>query len=484
MFVPSSVVKYCGLLLSLVWTLSLSAQDGQVFAERDNIGTARYVGMAGAMTAVGADPSAVLDNPAGLGLYRRFELLATFSENMDFVAQSGQETYKRYRFTVPQLSAVFAFGAPERSRGLVYSNLMFSYQRIKNFHRTSFSSLPQQAYSLSNVVADKTQGLHFLDLCADGRWDDENIGWLSCLGFDAYMIDTTANGATEWKSTLSPIESVKYAISVDESGSMDEYSLVWGSNISNRWYIGIGMGLRTLSYSKATRYEERSQSGSSVTLNTYLSQSALGVNGSFGVIYHPIRNLRLGLSFITPTSLAMTTKTNADILSANYAVDVEGNKTHGQQTPSISLNYRLINPLRTTVGAAAIFDRGLVSMEYDYAHQRDIDDIHTLKIGGEVVLHPVLFLNVGYAYESTFQRTDYRCILPETSVRTDLDFRNVKGTHFVGAAFGYRGHYATAQLGYQYRFQRQHFYAHECQTKPADMTAQTHRIVLTVAWHN
>lgn len=457
------------------------AQDGQVLAERDNIGTARYVGMAGAMTAVGADPSAVMDNPAGLGLYRRFELLATFSENLDYTKQLGSASKKDSHFTIPQFSAVFAFGAPERTEGWVYSNLMFSYQRIKNYHRLSYVSMANQPASLSNLMADKTQGLSFASLCADGRWDDENVGWLSCLGFDAYMIDTTANGATEWASMLQPGEKVAYNATISETGSMDEYSLYWGNNISNRLYFGIGLGLRTLTYSKFFHYEEQSDLGNQAKLNSMILQTAVGVNGSMGLIYHPIRNLRLGLSFITPTSLAITTRSNGDLYSYGYNAEVDGKKF---TTPTLTSDYRLINPLRTTFGAAAIFDRGLISVEYDYAHQRDIDDIHTIKIGGEVVLTPVLFLNAGYAYESTFQTADYQCLLSETSIRTDTDFRNLKSSHFVGAAFGYRGRYATAQLGYQYRWQKQHFYAHEYQKDPADLVSQTHRIVITVAWHS
>ena len=67
-------------LLSILLALSpfafslspLQAQDFSRMSERSIMGTARYVGMSGAMTAIGGDPSACLDNPAGLGLYRRF----------------------------------------------------------------------------------------------------------------------------------------------------------------------------------------------------------------------------------------------------------------------------------------------------------------------------------------------------------------------------------------------------------------------------
>ena len=58
----------------LTFALALQAQDAQILAQRDLLGSARYVGLAGAMTAVGGDPSAVNDNPAGLGVFRRWDV--------------------------------------------------------------------------------------------------------------------------------------------------------------------------------------------------------------------------------------------------------------------------------------------------------------------------------------------------------------------------------------------------------------------------
>ena len=63
------------------------AQDYQRLGERTIMGTARYVGMAGAMTAIGGDPSAALDNPAGTGLYRHHEVMLTFDDAIDITTQ-------------------------------------------------------------------------------------------------------------------------------------------------------------------------------------------------------------------------------------------------------------------------------------------------------------------------------------------------------------------------------------------------------------
>ena len=62
-------------------TLMMSAVCGGVFAQdtyqsaaiadNDLNGTARYVGMGGAMEALGADISTIGSNPAGIGLFRK-----------------------------------------------------------------------------------------------------------------------------------------------------------------------------------------------------------------------------------------------------------------------------------------------------------------------------------------------------------------------------------------------------------------------------
>ena len=71
-------IIYC---LAMVVLLLMSAAQAQtthpygleqmmIAADDDLFGTPRFVGLSGAMTAVGGDPSAVKINPAGLGIYR------------------------------------------------------------------------------------------------------------------------------------------------------------------------------------------------------------------------------------------------------------------------------------------------------------------------------------------------------------------------------------------------------------------------------
>ena len=57
--------------LALMPVAAQETYENAQFSTQDLNGTARYVGMGGAMEALGADISTIATNPAGLGLFRR-----------------------------------------------------------------------------------------------------------------------------------------------------------------------------------------------------------------------------------------------------------------------------------------------------------------------------------------------------------------------------------------------------------------------------
>ena len=63
------ILSICALCIAHC-VFSQGLMDASRMANTDVMGTARYMSMAGSMGALGGDPSAVLDNPAALGIYR------------------------------------------------------------------------------------------------------------------------------------------------------------------------------------------------------------------------------------------------------------------------------------------------------------------------------------------------------------------------------------------------------------------------------
>ena len=93
-----------------------------------------------------------------------------------------------------------------------------------------------------------------------------------------------------------------------------------------------------------------------------------------------------------------------------------------------------------------------------------------------------LYINAGYVYESSFSKNPMSVAMEPTFNRQDTYFEQPKWSQYVSAAIGYRGKHAIVQAAYQYRWQRLDVYAHEW-SQPYNINTDTHRIVLTIGWH-
>lgn len=446
------------------------SQDVQRFAERQIIGTARYVGMGGAMTAIGGDPSAVQDNPAGLGLYRRGEIMLTVDGTIDQTCQNdSRDVYQRARFALPQVSAVWAWGNPSKQRGMIYNNFMFSIQRLANYNRDVL--VEGVGMGMVETICEKTNGLAE-EFLIDMPWNDEEVGWLSILGYEGYLIDPVVDN--QW---IPAVDFSSGTLSVSETGSADQYTLSWAGNISNQWYVGLSLNIPTITYTKRTSLLETSRNNSAELKSMYYA-SGVGVSGAVGLIYRPIQSLRIGASLQTPTVMQLSLQTEGDMYST-----IAGQKYDVLTPSSGSINTEIYAPLRTSFSVAGqMGNNALIAVQYDYAHSADMEDVHTLRIGTEAQAYRGLFINAGYVYESSFMNKELAVGLDYNSIRTDMDYRYTAYSQYASMGVGYRSNVLVAQVAYQYLWQTLHQYATEMQPTPIDVQTRTHRIVATLAW--
>ena len=463
--------RYLYILLSMFICQLSAAQDAQRFFERSIMGTARYVGMGGAMTAIGGDPTAVMDNPAGLGLYRRNEIAMTIDETIDRTQQlDSRDSYQRERFMVPNVAGIMAWGSPNKQRGMIFNNFMFSYNRLASFNRDIVTQGTQ--LGMVQTICNITNGLPESNFDQDKVWEDTKIAWLSILGYETYLINPTTND--QW----TPVDNfTNGSLSISESGNYDQYTFSWASNINNQWHVGLSLNVPTLSYTKNISILETNRINSAELKSMYYV-SGVGVSGSIGLIYRPIRSLRIGASFHTPTVLGLSVQTEGDMYST---VD---NLQYETLTPASGvLTSEIVSPLRTSFSVAGqIGNEALISLQYDYAHSAYMEDLHTLRIGAEAQAYRGLFFNAGYVYESSFLREDPIWMLAYNEIRTDMDYRYTANTQYASLGMGYRGDLVVAQMAYQYGWQTLHQYASEMQMTPMQVATHTHRIVATLAW--
>lgn len=474
-------------------TLAVHAQDAQILAQRDLIGTARYVGLAGAMTAVGGDPSAVKDNPAGLGVYRRWDVSLSLFIDLDYVRQAGvnKSVGSDNRFSAAQASFIFGWVDKTRDQGMIANNLMFSYHNVASYDRHYVVSNTNDPNSLTDVIASKTNGVAETALQPSSRWDTQN--WLSNQAYDTYLISPDTKDNTRWYSVLPYGEKVtKNQLTMREYGHIDQFAISWGGNISNYVFLGATLNVLSVDHTQSVQYHETFGDDCSLDNSTYVHQTGVGVNGVFGVIAHPLQWLRIGASFTTPSAVNLKTLHYGTMNSVLWAYDEKTGKdekvSYTSITPDNSYSDRSWRmPMRVSAGLAfQVLNYGFLSVQYDLAHDKNIHDVHTLRAGIEGVITDQFFLECGYAYESTFLSSDLynkAYTLPNNTTRTDAYSQLTKHSHYATAGFGYRGRNFLIHAAYRYRLQNTRTFAHEL-AAPYDLSATTHNIVLTLDFHS
>lgn len=439
----------CALLALCAVSLALQAQDYSRMAERTINGTARYVGMSGAMSAIGGDPTSVYDNPAGLGLYRRMEIMLTadaaFDRTRQYTPDGFINTTKRNRGMLAQASFVFSLPTYRADDdGVQYHNLMFSYQRLHSFHRAMVGS-----------------GLK-----------DPSLGAL------------LASSAVNWNIPFcSDRSTASEYLQLREAGYVNEYGVDYAMNIKNQWYVCLGIRMQSYMLSADANYVEsfiatNEQGVAFANENrTTLLYSGTTAHLAAGLIYRPTQWLRLGMGLTTPTIGTLriystgTFYAQTDSLRASYAPD------------GSSVDREFHMPLHLSSSVAFQFGAyGLLGLQYDYRHGNYIQDQHSMRVGLEVIPVMGLYLNAGYAFESTFSKDKIVPMDPSFD-RQDTYFINPQWTQYASFGIGYRGEYMIFQAAYQYRWQRINLYAHENIAEPYNMHTDTHRIVFTIAWH-
>ena len=427
--------RLCILLLALgSWLLTpLQAQDYARLGERTLMGTARYVGMGGAMTAIGGDPSAVMDNVAGLGLYQRPEVMLT----LDYTVKSI--------FMAPQASVVLCLQTDNVSeRGVLFHNIMLSYHRMHCFN-ASMNPYGTDGYSLGALFAT-----------ADGE-----------IGFP-YTTD-------RYNETNS--------LKLDERGYVNEYAFDWSMNISHRWYVGLGVRVHSYLLSSEADYLETFSTLNADKLPYYnRSRTSLVLSGAgcalaTGLIYRPLSWLRLGLGIETPSIGGLS-------ISSSGTFDALRDSLRWNDAPNISSHpsdFHMPLHLSTSV-AFQVGHYAMLALQYDYRHMKNQPDAHSLRAGVEVVPFAGLYLNAGYALDSPFRQTFPVFAIDPTLNRQDAYFQYPLSRQYISGAVGYRGKRFIVQAAYQYCMQRVNLYAHQ-DAYPYRMRTNQHRIVLTLAWH-
>lgn len=502
--------KYALALAALTLCGSMSAQDIykiEALTGSDLNGTARYVGMGGAMSALGADLSAISSNPAAIGLFRRNDASLTGSATIQADAVLMGDINKA-RGSFDQGGFVYAVNMGNDSK-LKFVNFAFNYQKKRNLKNyigldnVKLNNGLSQSWQMQELAYYNGQPL---DLSKNGSGVDYTTPF-ALNAYDAQMI-VPVYGDDGKLASYNVRNAQSYDYHRVQWGGIQQYDFNLSFNIDNRFYAGVTFGVynvnlhNTLFYSEQLAENVYDANGNVSGINSIGQyKMALGedINGTgfdakFGFIFRPIETspFRLGFSFSTPIYYDLTQNASLRMVAPFQFTDDKGN-TFAQTQADYNtgdVDFRIRTPWKLGISAATTISNYLaLDAEYevsrytgaqlrwpdygrgyweDYTpstrdHDMDTEidacfnTVQTFRVGAEVRLAPRLYGRVGYNYVSApFKKNAYLNTMTNSDAyhySMNTDYVNLGDINRVTAGLGYKSKHFYGDVAYQYQKQ-------------------------------
>lgn len=478
----------CACLLSLFMAHAHAQEtyENTKLIDNDLNGTARYVGMGGAMEALGADISVINSNPAGIGLFRR----SSGSVSFGLVSQDGASSFKYGNKTNASFDqAGFVYSLRDGRRTFI--NFGFNYHKSKNF-----DYILNAASGLNGASQHKLS--YMKALANENNLDKTSSGWRGKFAYTSQLDNLYYNTLMMTSSDgFFYNDASGYEFGRAETGYIGEYDFNTSVNVNDRVYLGITIGIHDVHYTGHSLYNEalvnlNNQTAGDITVNDERRITGTGYNASFGIIFRPVdaSPFRIGLSVSTPTWYDLKTS-NYTYLINNTKAD-GGGKLQGDYpnyTTGESYEFKLFTPWKFGVSLGHTVGNYLaLGASYEYADYSRLDTrvndgydvdywgdvyehsssdepmnrhtretlkaVSTLKIGAEAKVMPNLAVRAGYNYVSPmFKKEGYKDGNIDSygsNYSSATDYTNWEATNRYTVGIGYTLGKMSFDLAYQY----------------------------------
>lgn len=476
----------CLLSLFMAHAHAQETYENTKLIDNDLNGTARYVGMGGAMEALGADISVINSNPAGIGLFRR----SSGSVSFGLVSQDGASSFKYGNKTNASFDqAGFVYSMRDGRRTFI--NFGFNYHKSKNF-----DYILNAASSLNGASQHKLS--YMKALANENNLDKTSSGWRGKFSYTSQLDNLYYNTLMMTSSDgFFYNDASRYEFGRAETGYIGEYDFNTSVNVNDRVYLGITIGIHDVHYTGHSLYSEalvnlNNQTAGDITVNDERRITGTGYNASFGIIFRPVdaSPFRIGLSVTTPTWYDLKTS-NYTYLINNTKAD-GGGKLQGDYpnyTTGESYEFKLFTPWKFGVSLGHTVGNYLaLGASYEYADYSRLDTrvndgydvdywgdvyehsssdepmnrhtretlkaVSTLKIGAEAKVMPNLAVRAGYNYVSPmFKKEGYKDGNIDSygsNYSSATDYTNWEATNRYTVGVGYTLGKMSFDLAYQY----------------------------------
>ena len=424
----------------------------------DPLSSTRVTAMGGSFGALGADLSCMGINPAGLGMYRRGDLVMNAGvHSASTTSLWGTRQVDAARADVVASNFGVALTYPSVDADWPFFTLAVAHQ-----NRTPFT----QQVNIDGVTTEASVS----DLFVSQALDDAAIyGYAST---DEALSDGLIYGygaSLAWRTgLLLPDNANLYATAVEGAVSVDrrieregrlaETQIAFGTMFQDRISIGATLGLPKVSFEETSVHTEASVA-SDADLRDWRYEESLSISGRgmllrFGVLARVSDVLRVGLAHQTRGRLTLL-DTYATAIRTSWLDATEETAT----SPTSNSEYLMLTPDRSTVSASVLMGKlGVLNADYVRSDMRRGE----LRDSGG-------FLSSGYDFEAENAAVDsgYRVVHQarvglELRVGDDNQFR-VRGgggmatSPFVGDAVQSDANRYHVSVGGGYRIGNVHF---------------------------
>lgn len=482
-------------------TLGASAQDAYQsanIATPDLNGTAKYVGMGGAMEALGGDISTISSNPAGIGLFRHSWV--GLSGGMIF--QGGSLNGLDGSKTKASFDQVgFVISSPDADGTL---NVAFNFNKSRNFNQILNAANSLDGESSQNIV---TYNKLLADY--DKNLTERQINQIDWMLSDGLLYTTTGLGDDDY--TYYAAGANGFAFDQKHSGYIGNYAVNLSGSIENRLFLGLTVGFKDVHYNSYSEYTENivGDCPGLVTIADNRSITGNGFDVAIGAIFRPVEEspFRIGATIQSPTFYTLTSENSTYLYNGTElgdypaSINMKGGKLQPIYHSSESYKFKLYTPWRfglslahtvgnyLALGASVDYAAyGSLDNRYDYgggywdsyygssdrsesdvpmnnATKKVLDGVTTLKVGAEFKPVDNVALRAGYNYVAPMYKTsavkDGYVDSDGQAVSSQTAWTNWGATNRFTCGLGFRMDKWNFDLAYQYSTQKGDFYAFE-----------------------
>lgn len=373
--------------------LAQNLDIGLRFSETQRYGTARSLGTGNAMAAIGADWTAALSNPAGLGAYRNNEVTLTVGGLAYGASASSLDgdaldlSASDFDVVLPQVAIVFT-REPIGSRW-TQLNFGFGVSQTSRFEEL-IAYGGNSAGSITDFLAERANDFYDGVPFAPDELGDFDTGLAFDVGalipFDDFVpggreryttdyindrAERAPAGASLEEIFADPGANLEKDGRVARSGQVSSFDFTFGGNFAERLLVGATLGLVNSRFEETDFYQEADAADevfaferASFRQTTVLE--ATGVLGRIGIIYRASQALRVGLAYHSPTVSAI----DDDYATRfRYAFDDGGAAgDNAAESPAFEpLEYTFVSPSQYRASVAGVFGRrGFAGLEVGY----------------------------------------------------------------------------------------------------------------------